>query len=109
MAKRPASDPHDAALRDHLVYLLSGGGAYIGFDKATRGIPADARGKAPRGLPYSPWQVIEHLRLAQSDILEFSRDRDHVSPTGLPATGRHVLRRRARRHGGRAWPRADRI
>jgi hypothetical protein len=80
MAKRAASDPHDAALRDHLVYLLSGGGAHIGFDEATRGIPADARGKAPRGLPYSPWQVIEHLRLAQSDILEFSRDRGHVSP-----------------------------
>jgi hypothetical protein len=78
--KKMPGDARDSALRDHLVYLLNGGGAHVGFDAATRGIPGELRGRAPRGLPYSPWQIVEHLRLAQSDILEFSRDRQHVSP-----------------------------
>jgi hypothetical protein len=80
MAKRPSGDARDAALREHLVYLLQGGGAHVGFDEATKGIPAALRGRVPRGLPYSAWQILEHLRLAQWDILEFSRDRRHVSP-----------------------------
>lgn len=77
---RPATTPHDAALRDHLIYLLSGGGAHLGFDAAVKGLPASLRGTAPKGLPYSPWQLVEHLRLAQWDIVEFSRNREHVSP-----------------------------
>lgn len=80
MARRATGDARDNALRDHLVYLLNGGGAHVGYDQATKGIPNELRGKAPRGLPYSPWQIVEHLRLAQWDILEFSRDRNHVSP-----------------------------
>ena len=80
MATRAASGPKDAALREHLLYLLRGGGAHVGFDAAVRGLPAELRGSAPGGLPYSPWQLVEHMRLAQWDIVEFSRDPHHVSP-----------------------------
>ena len=78
MAKRPGSA--DAALRDHLVKLLEGGHAHATFDAAIKGLPAALRARAPKGLPYSPWQLLEHLRIAQWDILEFSRNPKHVSP-----------------------------
>lgn len=80
MAKRRADGTDDGSLRDHLIYLLNGGGAHAGFDAAVKGLPAELRGQAPKGLPYSPWQLLEHLRLAQWDIVEFSRSGDHVSP-----------------------------
>jgi hypothetical protein len=80
MAKRNGKALDDGAVREHLLALLGGGGAHASFDEATKGIPADLRGRAPRGLPYSPWQLLEHMRIAQWDILEFSRDRAHVSP-----------------------------
>jgi DinB family protein len=68
------------ALRDHLLYLLRGGGAHAGFEKTVGGLPPELRGKKAPGLPHTIWQLVEHLRLAQWDILEFSRSRDHVSP-----------------------------
>jgi hypothetical protein len=74
-----ASDPHKA-LREHLLYLLDGGGAHLPFDKAIDGIPADLRGKTVPSVPHSPWRLLEHMRIAQWDILEFSRKADHVSP-----------------------------
>ncbi len=70
----------ETILREHLVKLLEGGQAHTTFDQAIKGIPPDQRARAPRGLPYSPWQVLEHMRIAQWDILEFSRDEKHVSP-----------------------------
>ena len=70
------SDP----LREHLVSLLKGGNAHIDFEPAIRGIPAERRGKRPKGVPYSPWELLEHMRIAQWDILEFSRDANHKSP-----------------------------
>jgi hypothetical protein len=70
----------DSALREQLVYLLGGGGAHVSVDAALEGIATGVRGRAPKGLPYSPWQLLEHMRIAQSDILEFTRDRAHVSP-----------------------------
>jgi hypothetical protein len=70
----------DQALRDHVLYVLNGGGAHINLDTAVKGIPAAARGKRPRGAPHSPWEILEHIRIAQWDILEFSRDARHVSP-----------------------------
>jgi hypothetical protein len=70
----------DQALRDHLLYLLGEGGAHVGFEKALAGLAPELRGKKAPGLPHTAWQLLEHLRLAQSDILEFSRDRNHVSP-----------------------------
>jgi hypothetical protein len=70
----------DSALRQHLLYLLGGGGGHLSFDQAIAGLPAKLRGSKPEGAPHTPWQLLEHLRLAQWDILEFSRDPRHVSP-----------------------------
>lgn len=67
-------------LREHLLYLLRGGGAHLDFHAAIADLPPPMRGQRPAGLPYSPWEQLEHLRLCQWDILEFSRDRKHVSP-----------------------------
>ncbi len=81
MAKRrSAGGKPDRALRDHLLYLLGGGGAHVRVEETIKGIPAALRGRVPKGLPYSPWQLLEHMRLAQWDILEFSRDPAHQSP-----------------------------
>ncbi len=70
----------DAALREHLVSLLTGGNAHTTFEDAVKNMPAELRGKRPKGAEHSPWQLLEHLRIAQSDILEFSRDAKHKSP-----------------------------
>ena len=69
------------AVREHVLYLLRGGGAHLDFDKVIAGLPAELRGMKPAGLPHSPWRLLEHLRIAQWDILEFSRDARHVSPS----------------------------
>lgn len=71
---------HDRALRDHLLYLLRGGGAHLDFEKAIADLPAKLRGGKPAGLPHTPWRLLEHLRICQWDILEFSRNPKHVSP-----------------------------
>lgn len=68
------------SLREHLLHLLKGGNAHANFDSAVKGLPVELRGKRPKGSPYSPWELLEHLRLAQWDILEFSRDANHQSP-----------------------------
>jgi hypothetical protein len=70
----------DKSLRDHLLYLLRGEGAHISFDDLIADFPADKCGERIKGLPYTAWQVLEHIRIAQWDILEFSRDGKHVSP-----------------------------
>jgi len=72
-------DP-DGSLRRHLVELLKGGSAHARFEEVIAGIPAKLRGQKPDGLPHSPWMLLEHMRIAQWDILEFSRHRKHVSP-----------------------------
>ena len=64
----------DSTLRDLLGRMLAWEDGHVGFDAAIAGIPAPQRGVQPEGLPYSPWQVLEHLRLAQHDILEFCRN-----------------------------------
>jgi hypothetical protein len=69
-----------AVLREHLLYLLKGGGAHLNFDKAIAGLPPALRGARPPGVPHTPWRLLEHLRIAQWDILEFTRDPRHVSP-----------------------------
>lgn len=70
----------DQSLRDHLLYLLRGGGAHLDIEKAVDGLPAELRGVRPDNIPYSCWELLEHLRIAQWDILEFSRNPEHVSP-----------------------------
>ena len=71
---------HDHSLRQHLIELLKGGGAHAKFDEVIDGIPAKVRGQKPAGMPHSPWMLLEHMRIAQKDILDFSRDPKHVSP-----------------------------
>ena len=68
------------SLRKHLVYLLSDGGAHVDFETAIARFPAARRGTKIAGAPHTAWQLIEHLRIAQWDILEFSRNPAHVSP-----------------------------
>jgi hypothetical protein len=70
----------DAALRQHLLDLLTGGHAHADFDTAIRNIPPRLRGKRPKGAAHSPWEILEHMRIAQWDILEFSRNASHESP-----------------------------
>lgn len=64
----------------HLEEGLNGGNAHVSFDEAVRDIPHDLLGTIVDGLPYSIWQIVEHIRITQWDILEFSRDPGHVSP-----------------------------
>jgi hypothetical protein len=71
---------NDTALREHLVNLLTGGHAHATFEQAVKGMPAELRGKTPKGAEHSAWQLLEHLRIAQADILEFSRNAKHESP-----------------------------
>jgi len=72
---------NDKALREHLVTeLLQSDHAHVDFDAAVKDFPSALRGTRPKGFPHSPWEILEHLRLAQWDILEFSRDPKHVSP-----------------------------
>jgi len=67
-------------MREHLLYLLKGGGAHVHFDAAVKGLPAELHGQRPQGAAHSPWEIVEHMRIAQRDILEFSRNGKHVSP-----------------------------
>ena len=62
----------DKALREHLLELVKGGGAHAKFDDAVADLPDDLRGKKVEGLPYTFWMVLEHMRIAQWDILDFS-------------------------------------
>ena len=70
----------DRAIREHLRELLGGGHAHLDFERAIADLPAELRGARPPGLPHTPWRLVEHLRIAQWDILRFSVDPHHVSP-----------------------------
>lgn len=85
------SDP----LRQHVLRVLDWQDAHVGFDAAVANVPASVRGTMPEGLPYSPWQLLEHMRLTQHDILEFCRNPAYVEqrwpddywpPTPTPPT-----------------------
>jgi hypothetical protein len=75
MAKTKGSDK---AVREHLLHLLRGGGAHVSFEAAVARVPVKLRSRKIGGL--SLFGLLEHMRLAQWDILEFSRDPAHVSP-----------------------------
>jgi hypothetical protein len=70
----------DRTLREQLISLLDGGHAHISFEEFVRDFPVEKCGDRIEGLPYTAWQVLEHMRVAQWDILEFSRDASHASP-----------------------------
>ena len=63
-----------------LIWLLEGGGAHAGFDEALDGLPEELRGKKVDKLPYSIWQLVEHIRIAQWDMVKFSQHEKHISP-----------------------------
>ncbi len=71
---------NDALLREHLINLLTKGQAHVTFEDAVKNLPVELRGKRPKGAQHSAWELLEHLRIAQLDILEFSRDAQHKSP-----------------------------
>ena len=67
-------------LRSHVLELLRGGHAHVNLETVLKGLPAKLRGKKPRGAEHTLWQLLEHIRIGQWDILEFSRNPKHVSP-----------------------------
>lgn len=71
---------NDQQLREHLLFLLGGGGAHLDFDAAVEDLTPKLRGKRPANIPHTPWRLVEHMRICQWDILEFSRNTNHVSP-----------------------------
>ncbi|HEV2576579.1 MAG TPA: DinB family protein [Acidobacteriaceae bacterium] len=75
-AARPEGRSLGGELRKQLKLLLDGGQAHATFDQAVNDMPANLQGTVPEGLPYSAWQLLEHLRIAQRDILDFSRNHD---------------------------------
>ncbi len=70
----------DQAVREHVLYLLQGGGAHLGFEQAIADLPEELRGAKVEGITHTPWRLLEHMRICQWDILEFSRNPDHISP-----------------------------
>jgi hypothetical protein len=67
-------------LRDAVRDLLDGKGAHVDFDEAIADFPTELRGRRVPPAPHTAWQLLEHMRIAQWDIVEFSRDAKHVSP-----------------------------
>ena len=67
-------------LRAHLTNLLDSGDAHVKFDAAIENIPAKLRGIVPKGAAHSAWQLLEHIRIAQSDIFKYVQDPKHKSP-----------------------------
>jgi len=72
--------PDDKVIRDHILKLLKGRQGHVDFETVLANLPRESQGKKPEGAPHTPWQLLEHMRIAQGDILEFSRDPKHVSP-----------------------------
>src|SRR6266705_802451 len=68
------------ALRDHVVALLRTGHAHLGFEDVVADRPAALRGAKPPGQPFTPWRILEHIRISQWDIVEFTKSAKHVSP-----------------------------
>lgn len=71
---------HDTSLRRHLGELMRGAHAHVDLATAIHRVPVGLRGARPDGVEHSLWELLEHLRIAQTDILEFSRNSTHVSP-----------------------------
>jgi len=70
----------DQSVRKHVLYLLKGGSAHVDFETAVANLPENLRGAKIKDVPHTAWRLLEHLRICQWDILEFSRNPDHVSP-----------------------------
>lgn len=70
----------DQSLREHVLRLLNGDGAHQDFENIIKDLPSALLGRTPKGAPHSPWQLLEHLRITQWDVLESIRSPKHVSP-----------------------------
>jgi hypothetical protein len=70
----------DGILREQLIQVLTGHNAHFTFNDAVKDFPVDKINEQPPNVPYTPWHLVEHLRIAQWDILEFTQNPDHVSP-----------------------------
>ncbi len=70
----------DKIIRQHLIELLQGGSAHTSLDKALKHLSLDLIGSKTGNLPYSIWELVEHIRISQWDIVEFSRNPNHISP-----------------------------
>jgi hypothetical protein len=70
----------DKVLREQLRKVLTWGEAHLDWPTALKDFPKAKRGKKPKGAPHSPWELLEHVRIAQWDILNFCRDPKHASP-----------------------------
>jgi len=68
------------SIRQHVVDLLKSNHAHADLEAAVKGLPGNLRGAKPQGAEHTAWQLLEHIRIAQWDILEFSRNPKHVSP-----------------------------
>jgi hypothetical protein len=71
---------NENALREHVKKVLGWGDAHLDWKAALKDFPAKKRGAKPKGAPHSAWELLEHVRIAQWDMLEFSRNPEHVSP-----------------------------
>jgi len=80
MCRSEMNNDKEKSLREHLLVLVKGGEAHATFDDAVVDFPANLRGQKVNGFPHTAWMLFEHMRIAQWDILEFSRNRKHVSP-----------------------------
>ena len=74
------TDNLDQAVRKQVIETLKGGGAHATFDDAVDGLPAKVQGQTPKGLPHSAWMLLEHLRIAQADILDFCVNPKYLAP-----------------------------
>lgn len=70
----------DDVLRKHLLNLLDGRQAHATFDDVVAEMSSDLRGMRPHGLPHAPWELLEHMRIAQADVLSFCHDADYTAP-----------------------------
>jgi hypothetical protein len=71
----------DDILREQLLALIDGRGAHMPFDAAVAGFPDDSINRLPPNVPYTPWHLLEHIRIAQADILDYIRSRAYLPPS----------------------------
>jgi len=74
------STAEDRALRDQLIEFLRGGSAHADLKAVLEDFPAKARGAKPEGAEHTPWQLLEHIRIALHDLLDFSTNSNYVQP-----------------------------
>jgi hypothetical protein len=76
---------NDKSLREQIAYALSGEGAHAGFDDSVNRLAPPLQGKRPEGAAHSPWELLEHMRIAQADILAFTRNDPDYAPLDFPS------------------------